>query len=869
MGGKSKVFARPLGISLAACAAMGLATEAWSQVEEIVVTTRKREESLQEVPIAVDAITALDIEQKGIVSLGDVLQQSSSLILDQGFSPQDQRIVIRGLSPTRGRQNIAVLVDDIDISSEAVGTAGGSLLINPRLFDLERVEIVKGPQNALYGRSAFAGAVNYITRKPGDELVGRLGTDLGSNGQLEVSGSIDGPLAENISAGVAGMIWNHDGFYENAITGGDMGTQEGSSVSGTLVWDATDDITITGRIEYLNDEFGVTPFAVGKYANGPYPTLPQFNTSFALPAGANPIFFDPDGPGPAPATQLTSVPGVKGDVPDADDLRAMMSEDPRTGGDYAGTDREITRGTLTIDWDLGAVALKSLTHVATTDTLQQEGAEDVSANSASAVGEVYFDNNTDLFSQELRVLSNTDGPISWAAGGLIWQEDTDVNDGSGTCLNYSGFPFTQPCGPYFANIQNVDPLNPPPGVVPLNADRWTRDTDHWSLYALVEWQFLDSWRIAVEGRYTDEELEVGGPSTDNGIWDPSGILCTFFGAPPCPQIGPGTAAPGGPGTTTVAGLNVGEVDDDFFAPKATLTWTPVDGQLYYFSWARSYKPKGMQAFNAGVGAFNPDLAKFDQEKLEVWELGGKTDWLDNTLRLNGAVFYQDFKNKQVSTQVIDTSGPVPVLTGRTVNAGEAEVWGAEIELTWLATENLSFNLGYTWLDTEYEKYTIFSTNPVKAAYVGNCTPSVQAGRPGCFVDLAGNELEDAPENALVGNVRYERPLVGATNWFVEADAEYQDERFDNDENNLVFPDYWLFDFRAGVSNDKWDIIAYVDNAFDDDTVKTGFADGDIPVFQVGSFAEGIPPAQFFNHATVILPDERQFGLRVNYRFAGE
>jgi outer membrane receptor protein involved in Fe transport len=815
-------------------------------VDEIVVTTRKREENLQVVPIAIDAITAVQITEKGIVSLDKVVQQTSSLILDKGFSPQDQRIVIRGLSPTRGRQNVAVLVDDIDISSEAVGTAGGSLLINPRLFDLERVEIVKGPQNALYGRSAFAGAINYVTRKPGDEFEARVGTDIGSDGQMEISGNVAGPLSENVSAGVAAMVWNHDGYYDNAITGGDMGDQEGTSVSGTLAWDVTDALKVTGRLEYLDDEFGVTPFA----------SMP-FNATFAIPAGAPPI--DPDGPGPAPA--LTQVNGVRGETPDGDDLVAAMSEDPRTGGDYPGTDREITRGTLTIDWDLGPVALKSLTHLASTDTLQVEGAEDVSASTASAVGEVHFDNETDLFSQELRLVSNTDGPISWAVGGLIWNEDTDVRDGSATCLNYSGFPFLQPCGPYWADIYDVDPLNPPAGIVPLNPDKWTRDTDHWSVYGLVEWQFLDAWKIALEGRYTDEELEVGGPDTDNGIFDPSGFLCTFFFAPPCPQIGPGTVPPGGPGATTVAGLNVGNVDDDFFAPKATLTWTPVDGQLYYFSWARSYKPKGIQAFNAGVGAFNPALAEFDDEQLDVWELGGKTDWLDNTLRLNGAVFFQDFKDKQVSTQVIDDTGPVPILTGRTVNAGEAEVWGVEVEVNWAATDNLSFNLGYTWLDTEYTDYTIFSTNTVKAAYVGNCTPAVLANRSGCYISFDGNELEDAPENALVGNVRYENPLVGSTDWFVEADAEYQDERFDNDENNLVLPDYWLFNFRTGVTNDQWDIVAYVDNAFDDDTVKTGFADGDIPNFQL--------TGRFENKGTLYMPDQRQYGLRMNYRFGGQ
>ena len=91
------------------------------------------------------------------------------MVFDNGFSQQDTRITLRGLSPVRGRQNVAVLQDGVDLSSENLTIAGGTALINPRLFDMERVEVVKGPQSALYGRSAFAGAINYVSKKPTQE----------------------------------------------------------------------------------------------------------------------------------------------------------------------------------------------------------------------------------------------------------------------------------------------------------------------------------------------------------------------------------------------------------------------------------------------------------------------------------------------------------------------------------------------------------------------------------------------------------------------------------------------------------------------------------------------------------------------------
>ena len=129
-----------------------------AQIEEIVVTARKKAENLQDIPVQVDVLNSQKLERSGITSLEDMSKLSSAMVFDNGFSQQDTRITLRGLSPVRGRQNVAVLQDGVDLSSENLTIAGGTALINPRLFDMERVEVVKGPQSALYGRSAFAGA---------------------------------------------------------------------------------------------------------------------------------------------------------------------------------------------------------------------------------------------------------------------------------------------------------------------------------------------------------------------------------------------------------------------------------------------------------------------------------------------------------------------------------------------------------------------------------------------------------------------------------------------------------------------------------------------------------------------------------------
>ena len=135
-----------------------------AQIEEVVVTTRKREENLQDIPLAVSAITAEQIQRQGINSLSDVVASQPSVQFDQSYGPADNRITVRGLSNTRGRSNVAFLIDGIDVTTENLISAGSGLLANRRLLsDVERIEIVKGPQSALCGRQTFGGAVNFIT----------------------------------------------------------------------------------------------------------------------------------------------------------------------------------------------------------------------------------------------------------------------------------------------------------------------------------------------------------------------------------------------------------------------------------------------------------------------------------------------------------------------------------------------------------------------------------------------------------------------------------------------------------------------------------------------------------------------------------
>ena len=260
-------FERVVGIGVSLAAAVPvlalLPTAGWAQIEEIVVTTRKREESLQDVPIAVTAIGSEQIERQNINSLDDIVKLAPSVQFDSSFGPSDTRVTIRGLSNTRGRSNVAFLIDGIDVTTENLVVAGSGLLANRRLLnDVERIELVKGPQSALYGRAAFAGALSYTTKEPGPVAAGKVGVDFGEDGQRQVDFSYEAPvkgIEDILAVRVSGVWWDEDGRYENAISGNDVGGADGFGGAFTTVFTPTDAIKIKARLEYTDEDIDPRP----------------------------------------------------------------------------------------------------------------------------------------------------------------------------------------------------------------------------------------------------------------------------------------------------------------------------------------------------------------------------------------------------------------------------------------------------------------------------------------------------------------------------------------------------------------------------------------------------------------------------------
>lgn len=476
-----------------ACAWLGFAVlpalplVASAQIEEVVVSTRRREESLKDVPIAVSAITSEQIERQGITDLKDVVANQPSVQFDQSYGPADNRITIRGLSNTRGRSNVAFLVDGIDVTTENFVSAGSGLLANRRLLtDVERIEVVKGPQSALFGRSAFAGAISYTTKEPGDEFNGRVSLDVGDYGRRTIDGAFGGPLSDTFGIRIAGVRFNEDGYYTNKLTGNNVGGSDGYGAALTGVWKPADPVKVKGRLEYSDEHYD--PRATVKiYGDTPYSLT---NAAGEAPAKqiARPIItgdpltqragstatnlfnfgaycpkfgFDPSAtPGDGSGAAFC-LPGI---IKHSNGYQVMLSEDENTGTDYTGTDAQTFRASLVATFDLGYGLISSYTGWTDFDSAdnydqdyQASTALDFNGNGSRPYNttdprggrldtlmgnqESNQVSSTTQFSQEFRYETQLDGPVQFTGGVLFWQEHRQLEDRNNitACAPYGRF----------------------------------------------------------------------------------------------------------------------------------------------------------------------------------------------------------------------------------------------------------------------------------------------------------------------------------------------------------------------------------------------------------------------------------------------
>ncbi len=779
-------------------------------LEEIVVTARKRAESLQDIPLSITAFSSEMIEKAGIRTIDDIAKLTSSLVFETSFVPQDTRPVIRGISPTRGRQPIGVLLDGIDVSSESLLTGGGGIGVNLRLVDVERIEVVKGPQSALYGRVAFGGAINYISKKPSDVFEGRLFTDVGENGQFELSGSVSGPVVEDkFALRVNASYAQHNGFHTNAISGEKIGDYD--SIGGAIAAEFTpsDVFTVNARVSYSEDEAGPAAQYYLGVGNGGTQQAP-------LPAGAQPLIDQ----GVFPATLAVAPPGEL-----LAPANIQLSLDPLTGDDYPGSRTEALYTSLLTEYDFGSVKLNTWTGFSKVDGEYRVDTDffglpaipvtfPFPGGVAEPLGNSFeSDASTTAkqFNQEIRIGDLESDGLRWALGGLYWDENYDMD--SRTLLTGVFGP------PGLSSAELNTQLGNPKVSQPT-----FRNTEHWSVYGMAEYDITDQLAASVEVRYSDESFEYQ--------WFSGGTFAASFGPPA------GTPAPG-------VQFNA-SASEDFFAPKFTLEYQVNDDALVYASASKGVKPGGFST----VAAPELENARYIAEKLWNYELGAKTTLAEGRLQLNGSVFLMKYSDKQFQTLIPDDTAPNG-LAGKTVNAANSEVRGLELDITAAPTDGLILGFGYTLLDSEYTSFTNFVNSGVGVVLAGVCEPTVLNGVSGCNVISDGFSIERSPKHSLLASVSYTMPITDELDAFLNVDAQYQDKRYIDTTELHYFGSYWNMDARIGVETEAWSVFAYGKNILDDDTPRGGTGTGDFHPFGSAAFALNAAP-------------KSQYGVRASY-----
>ena len=642
---------------------------------EVVVTARKREERLQDIPVSVTALGAQQIEELGISSLADVARYTPGLTYDEGISRLDTRPAIRGLYVQRGRPSVAILVDGFDVTTESIVSAGGGALLNQNLLDVERIEVVEGPQSVLYGRSAFAGAINYVTREATKDFTGEVNTTVGNYNTYSVFGTVSGPLIANTLLFRLSVESNgNSGYYRNEYTGNkDLGATHGKGISGELEALPNDDLKIRTVLEY-SETSERQRAAVDVRSNGQFAS---YCTNAALSCSTSP-----------------TIPYVHGN-------QTANPNQVDYSSDYPGLHTATYRGTVSVDYNLGWGTLTSLTGALQDRTRLVQDA-DYEAYAVTPAFFAYENELQDLYedttqlSEELRLASNGDSKLKWLGGLLYYYEDAQLHDSTQYVLDHA------------------NPLNPLARTTPtydsavLSPTKLDRRTNHESAFGSLGYEIAPKLNLTGEVRVAYEALNVSKPFQSRTS------ISTYTGGI---TYGPGGAPEG---ITYVAGT----LYTTYIDPRVTLDYRIDPDHMVYLTWSKGTKPGGYSLLNISNTALTSQ--KYGAEKLYSWEVGTKTDWLDHKLRINADAYFNNYLDQQVN---LANTAVIPPISS-VGNAGQVYGFGEELSISYRPITPLTLDLTYSHIHEYYKTYLSSVANDLEflpgGNYSGKSLPSVPA-----------------------------------------------------------------------------------------------------------------------------------------------
>jgi len=742
-------------------------------LDEVVVTAQKREESLRDVPLSVEAVSGEKLADIGVVRLDDMKSYVPNLqITETGIA---NNIYIRGIGSGLNQgfeQSVSTYMDGI--------YRGRGHQSRMPFLDLSRVEVLRGPQPILFGKNAVAGAINLVAAQPTKEFEGmaRLSRDLELD-ETVANLMLSGPLTDTLGGRVAVYHRHSDGYIGNATLGTDEPRRNEFGARAILRATPSDALDISLRVEggkYDTDGrqieiFGETPITVG--------ALAPLNLRYSqIIGGAVPSFI----------TQGRSASALNNTI---DHVRS-------SNGDRSNTDN--FESGLTVNYRLpGDVTLTSVTGYSHYKLDEICDCDFVGATIFTAgVGEEY-----DQYSQELRFTSPTGGTFSWI-GGLFWQRyELDEND-------YLYVPPT-------SLVMSVLAQNPALGSTPqaraaaaslfsnaANPRVFAQNSKLYSAFAQGTWKLSDSFNITAGGRLTKEDKNgyritrltagMGGPD-----------LATAAPAPLRPFVLPLFNSVLGIVPHSVAG----DRSETNFSPMVNFQYRPTEESMYYLSLSRGYKSGGFDARSnkppSAGGSF-----EFKDEKATTYELGLKSG-LGSSAEINADVFFTDYKDLQTSA----FDGAI----GFNVGNGTAQVKGVELETRWKPSRQLLITGSVAYLDFEWKNYQgqCYFDRLLAAPTVSNC-------------DYSGRTNQLAPKFTGYISGEYSWDVGSNLELHLRSDVVHSSKYLQslNLDPMATQPSYTKLNARLalGDANDRWEVALVGRNLTDKTTISYA---GDTPL----------------------------------------
>ena len=801
----SRLFKKTLLAS--AVALQSLSASAELLLEEVVVTANRVESNLMETAAAVTSLDADTRAQLGIDSGFDIAVRTPSLTV------APSRVSIRGV----GRPNIALGSDPgVGLYWDGVYNTETDVFSYSNFLDVERIEVLRGPQGTLYGRNSIGGAINFVSVQPGDEWEGKVMGEVGNYDSYIAQGMVSGPLTDKLSILVGlSQIERRDGFQENVDNSDEYDKAE--STYGTISLRHYTAEGWTNTLKVFTRDGSTTP-------ENPY-ILEPYSTDYIQE------IFDVD------TGEQLNFPGMFPDQNFANLNQGMVRTNPalRDEKDVSidrkpSVDNERDSITLISEYETERFTLKYIGGYSDFDYSSDRDADGIRVEDSGLdwsqvsflgrpvsewTGQTLtpsdltrpFSQNADFTSHELQFITDFGSSVNLISGLYYYNSDEDqalsfIEHNEGLMDVYR----------FFGNF--VNPVVSDEGN--LFRGEASLETTSYAAYSQLGWNFTDSTMLTLGLRYTYDEKE-GSDST----------FVQYVGDPADPTVNR-------------------RVEDDWdqVTWKVGLDHFITDNHFVYGFVASGYRSGG---FNLMQPRATDDVDTVDPEELISFEVGYKGTLMDGRVNLATAAYYYDYDDLQVLKADVIEGVTLSVYE----NAGEAEAWGFESELVALLTEGLTFSGTYSFNKTEYSDFDSADTN---ACAIG----PLREGRsqdPLCTEtqDLSGNSFPLSPENTLSANLTYGWQML-ELDWSLTASYIYNDEMyltaFNVNEYDLIDDwDRWDARFSLGAPDGTWQAVAYVKNISDDREILLRSR-----------------PDTTTNNMATSLSDPRTYGLRLSYNF---